>query len=250
MENVHEQLLQLLTVFDRVCQEHDVRYTLHGGTLLGAVREKGFIPWDDDVDVAMTRQEFEKLQLFLQGDSQYYIVGNIKKQFRKKGDNSVWVDIFVCDFISQKALPRKLKLLTLTMLDVMNRDKTSIRLSDFSKYGKAKRIAFKAAYLGGKLLTAKYKGRLYEKVSRRWWTGNKTTYFRSNDQYSGREKAFPVQWLDRYIYVPFAETTFCVSACYHELLVSFYGDNYMTPIKDIRNTQVHDLVRTEGDITL
>ena len=53
--------LEMLRYFDQVCRENDVKYSRTGGTLLGAVRHGGMIPWDDDVDVFLTRPEFEKL---------------------------------------------------------------------------------------------------------------------------------------------------------------------------------------------
>jgi lipopolysaccharide cholinephosphotransferase len=54
-------LLEMLLEFDAFCQEHCLTYYLSGGTLLGAVRHKGFIPWDDDIDVNMPRPDCEKL---------------------------------------------------------------------------------------------------------------------------------------------------------------------------------------------
>ena len=62
LEKAHEVLLKLLLEFDRVCKKYDVQYYLICGSLLGAVRHQDFIPWDDDVDVAMTRADFDKVK--------------------------------------------------------------------------------------------------------------------------------------------------------------------------------------------
>lgn len=60
LDEIHSALLDMLVEFDRICRKYNLKYSLAAGTLLGAARHKGFIPWDDDVDVYMTRPEYEK----------------------------------------------------------------------------------------------------------------------------------------------------------------------------------------------
>jgi len=61
LQDTQRVYLELMKEFDKICKENSLRYDLCGGTLLGAVRHGGFIPWDNDIDVAMPRPDFEKL---------------------------------------------------------------------------------------------------------------------------------------------------------------------------------------------
>ena len=52
--------LEIMKIFVNICERHQLRYIMIGGTMLGAIRHKGFIPWDDDIDVGMPRADYEK----------------------------------------------------------------------------------------------------------------------------------------------------------------------------------------------
>lgn len=61
MTELQEKILGIMKVFDRVCREKGLHYYMLGGTMLGAIRHKGFIPWDDDADFGLPREDYEKL---------------------------------------------------------------------------------------------------------------------------------------------------------------------------------------------
>lgn len=116
--------LELLIEFDRICRKFNIKYVIWGGTMLGAIRHKGFIPWDDDADVAMTREEYEKFKAvtcdldpnicFFQDnttDSEYrWGYGKLRRSGTKyvrlgqehlKCKTGVFIDIFPYDDIPQ-----------------------------------------------------------------------------------------------------------------------------------------------------
>lgn len=126
-------LLRLLSEFDRVCRLMGVKYTLFAGTLLGAVRHKGFIPWDDDLDVVMLREDYDRFlstaekyldceTFFLQKEfsehwpmffSKLRLNGTacIEKYHPKDPDihQGIYIDIFPCDEAADSKLGKKLQ---------------------------------------------------------------------------------------------------------------------------------------------
>ena len=58
---IKKALLEAMDEFHRVCEKHNLKYYLIGGSLIGAIRHKGCIPWDDDIDIVMFKDDFKKL---------------------------------------------------------------------------------------------------------------------------------------------------------------------------------------------
>lgn len=90
------ELLKMMQVFAEICKKHDIKWWLSSGTLLGAARHHGFIPWDDDVDVVMMRKDYKRLEKILlaipENESEYFFQTiksdieyvNVWGKFRKK----------------------------------------------------------------------------------------------------------------------------------------------------------------------
>lgn len=124
--------LELLLVVDHICKKNNIMYSLDGGTLLGAIRHQGFIPWDDDADVMMTRAEYDKFyeackkdldleKYFLQEfrtDSEYrWGYSKMRKNgtvFLREGQEhvkchvGVCIDIFIFDKVPNGYIRRRL----------------------------------------------------------------------------------------------------------------------------------------------
>ena len=130
LEEQKNILLDILSDFDRVCRENDIAYSIAYGTLLGAVRHKGFIPWDDDVDVTVTRADYEKLRKILNDKLEKdhrFICTEDEKRFSAplakiidtrtvlrqlehhsdRMDLGVYIDIFVLDYIPNDPAERE-----------------------------------------------------------------------------------------------------------------------------------------------
>lgn len=123
--------LSILTELDRVCRKYGLRYYVVGGTLIGSVRHKGFIPWDDDIDVSMPRKDFKKLSEIAKTEfSENYFFQTHKTErkcsfhyakLRKNGTyfgeekfehqafhKGLFIDIFPLDYIPENKILQKL----------------------------------------------------------------------------------------------------------------------------------------------
>lgn len=119
LAEMQENLLQTLDALDLICRENGIHYTIHGGTILGAERNHHLIPWDDDVDIAMWRDEFEKLKNVIKAGKipdNYYLDETtmwFPRFVMKNQDDPVYIDILIWDYISENKISQKLKITSL-----------------------------------------------------------------------------------------------------------------------------------------
>lgn len=77
LKRIHETELEILDVVDDFCVKHKINYSLYCGTMLGAVRHGGFIPWDDDIDICMLRQDYNRfVKLWIKSQNTDFIIQN------------------------------------------------------------------------------------------------------------------------------------------------------------------------------
>ncbi len=87
---LHKVLLRAMKDIDSICREHGLKYYLHAGTLLGAVNHKGFIPWDDDVDISFLRADYDKfIKIMESSPSEYYHIQTYKNDKNHKNNRAV-----------------------------------------------------------------------------------------------------------------------------------------------------------------
>lgn len=252
-EQVHASLLEAMTYFHNICEENDIHYSLHGGSLLGAVREKGFIPWDDDIDVSMPRPEFEKFrkvikEIKLPEEYRYDdITFRSPRLILKKEDAPlVWITVFVFDYISERPAWLKMKIRGIGFFEVIC--KQPLYFKDKTRAGKYQKgpqyHVYKAIWIIGKLFKQKTKLKWMDIFCKRAFLGNKTLVHRSNDVFDATKLILPVGVLDGYLLVPFEDKEFYIYTGYDTILRSSYGDDYMTPIRfDTSKDDQHQTVR-------
>ena len=129
-EELRKIQLDLLQKTADFCESNGLRYFLCGGTLIGAVRHKGYIPWDDDIDIAMPRSDYEKFISIFNRPQNYYQVMSfetnpdyayafakvydnrtILKELHYKGTIGAYIDVFPADAVKDAAQIRKIMLL-------------------------------------------------------------------------------------------------------------------------------------------
>lgn len=244
-------MLDLLCEFDRVCQKHNIRYSLFAGSLLGAVRHSGFIPWDDDADVIMTRDQYDRFMIvakkeidtekfFLQREfsdhwplffSKLRLNGTscIERYHPKdlESHRGVYIDIFPLDNLSDNKIKRKLQYYCSKI----------VIAKSLSKRGYLTDSTLKKIFIAFcKILPLKP---IWKFAINRKDNNSKLvhSFFGASNKYE--KNVFERSWFEKEQKIEFENIPFNCICLYDKLLTHLYGD-YMTPLPpEKRGSKVH-----------
>lgn len=261
MSRVHEANLKILKEIDRICRKYKIKYALDAGTLIGAVRHKGFIPWDDDADVVFTRNQYEafykvvKRELpdtmeLLEPDS--YRGGRafydftpriIYKNSRCHSDgpmmdfyegklNHLWVDLFILDRLpAGKGGAAMTRFIHKAIYGLAMGHRYEL---DFSKYSLVHKLFVGVLAGVGRLIPLKTICALqrWAALKDRKSKGNLRYY--SNYQPDYLYVTLEKEWCEEVEDADFEDTRLMIPAGWHQVLEEVYGDYMKLPPEDQR----------------
>ena len=245
---IQQSAFEILCVFRRLCEVNNLTYYLTAGTLLGAVRHKGFIPWDDDIDVAMPRQDFNRLSnLCVEQlpDGYYYQDGDTEENYpfffaKIRRDHTEvyeptlaevsirkghYIDIFPLDYCpkSPVAAIRFFKIIALITWAYQGKVDSSYVCGYTKPYAK---LAFRLL----KVIPLFHLRRL-RKLTCRFFAQGKTEgkcLCTVGGAHGYPAETYDPTWFRETVMLPFEGQEFSAPVGWHELLTNMYGD-YMTP---------------------
>lgn len=262
LKRIHEVLLGMLVDFSAACKKRDIKWCLTGGSTLGAVRHGGFIPWDDDVDIYMTRAELERLKevfdaelgdkyvLAIPGDgkSPYHFPRIYKKdtkfceiQSLGYGEQGFFIDIFILENTYNNRFLRFIHGLKSTYyLGVVSVVRVNKFKNNYLKYTQNNAKARKA------IKSRAFLGKFFGYRSLESWLKKADKCFSSVKKSDSRYVAVPTGILHFFgeIYLrdklcvlreaPFEDQSFPIPEDYDYFLSLRYGDYMVLPPEDQR----------------
>lgn len=236
---IQENLLDLLKQFHSFCKSNGIKYSLAYGSLLGAIRHKGFIPWDDDLDILVDRHNYELLIKTVSCSDVFDLERVLWiHRIRRHNDKAIrngyipTLDVLVLDNTPDSAFAQKIKFLRILILQGMMKRKPSAKGNLLMK------ICSAGTWLLGLLFPYNCKFKWYQKVSQisnDIITKKQANY---NGEYSDLKRLYKKGVMDDIIEISFEDTVAYSVKSYHEMLTIEFGD-YMTPPKESDRTPRH-----------
>lgn len=240
LQKLHGEILCIMDEIHRICTKNGLRYYLVGGTLLGAVRHQGFIPWDDDLDIAMPRSDLDKFIHIAEKElaSKFYLnwittnpyywlffpkiclrnttfdEGVIKKD-RPMG---IFVDIFPLDLSSAYTADMEIKKRRIQRLGYLSIERNAREMKTLKQF----------CYKMASFFVPNKKCHEWQRTIAFLESRKGTSHYANfGSQYALRKQTMPVEWYGEGVAVSFEGRKYNAPTEYRKVLRSIYGENYM-----------------------
>lgn len=273
IKEIQKIILDIFTEVDKVCTKNNLRYYAIGGTCLGAVRHQGFIPWDDDMDIAMPREDYERfkkiaqkqlpshLRIYDASNGEHFYckfmkVHNIHTTFIEKGmleyldrynGSGVYVDIMPLDGIPNQVWKRKFYFFRLSQLATLDwHRKYEYNPKKDEERNKQKIFVSRIIYFFIKHYPIHYFYMKYVKLQKKYdYNTSKSLCYTWSIR--AAKLIFPKEDFDDYILLPFENVQMRCPVGYDNFLKTLFGDYMKLPPKDkqipCHETDILDLER-------
>ncbi len=256
LDEIHMAEAEMLRWLDSICRNNNITLCLSGGTLLGAIRHHGFIPWDDDIDLMIARNEYDRLLDILEmTPNERYEVASMRDHqstfaYAKIIDKAIhldqdittqevtsnlWIDIFPVDGLPDDSNKIKKVYAKAKFFRMGLRVATS---HDLEAGSTLKRIIKPIVLLPAKIIGAKYWLRHLDAFCRKIKFGDTATVGVLCAGYGYRE-AMPIKEWVNYVEVEFEGGKYYAPGCWKHYLENLYGNYMMLPPEEKRH--IHNL---------
>lgn len=248
--------LEVLAEIDKICKRHNIQYYAEYGTLLGAVRHGGFIPWDDDMDIGMLRKDFVRFQSFAQTElpepfkflsihnhNHKHFIARVINGYEIKTTPEhmeqfhscpfvVGIDIFITDNIPLDKEEEKLQLELLGITNTLGNEWHKHEMSDEEKEDCLQQIEelCKVSFDREKPIPPQL-FELADKISAMYWDIDAKEVTLYPKLFHNENYRLPSSCFEMTIEVPFDVISIPIPIGYHDILCRRYGKKYMTPIQ-------------------
>lgn len=257
IEEQKRYMLEMLKYIDEICRNNEIKYSLLGGSLIGAIREKGMIPWDDDIDIILTPKNYDKLISVLEqqnGNSEYilythennknyyypfakliYAKTKLKENVHKEMEEyGLFVDIFKYTGISNNKLMQYIHYYTIRFEYFLLEGIISEEYMD----NKNHKILRKIRRFISKKIGLERILKMFDKTTK---SPKKFKYMMSdNPVYSTKNEVQELKDFNEYIDCEFDNIKVMITKEYDKVLRKYFGD-YMTPPEEKERIRKHNI---------
>lgn len=254
LKEIQSELLGIMKYIHNFCITNNIRYSLDGGTLIGAIRHNGFIPWDDDIDIVIPRPDYNRFIKTFAGNDKY-------KLFTPENNNSYINYARVCevkDTIGDYMVPWT-KDKSGVVIDIFpldgepdDRKEWEIEVKKLIQYRNLMFFSRLPHSVYRKDLGLLFNTKIFIKKILFWWINTEqinrksialaSSYNYDTANYVGQmsflnmweKKHMPKEWYSDFILHKFEDTEFYITKGYHEVLTALYGDYMKLPPEEAR----------------